>query len=260
MKEIDELVLTMRRLRDPDTGCPWDLEQTFDTIIAYTLEEVYELVAAIESRDWPDVCGELGDLLFHIIYYAQLGDEEQKFDLCRIANDVNNKLIKRHPHVFAGTRYADRQEQKGAWERMKAEERAEKGSDQSLLDGLSKAKPAMATALDIQRRAASVGFDWDNSKAVLAKLEEEIREISECLEGDRDPASVREELGDILFTCVNLSRHVGTDPEMALRYANSKFEQRFRAVERAFEVDGRDLQQASLEDMDAAWEQAKQLL
>ena len=258
---LAELLRVMERLRDPETGCPWDLQQDFRSIVPSTLEECYELAQAIEHRDYPHVAEELGDVLFQVVFYAQLGREQSLFSFEEIVDTLVSKLVRRHPHVFAGgeiegvvtsEQRSTEADIKESWDSIKQQERAAK-SQQGILDDVPVALPALVRAQKLQKRAARVGFDWHESLAVLDKLEEESVELRQALAaGDRVQAE--EELGDLLFTCVNLARHLEVDPEGALRHANTKFERRFRAVERAFD---HDLDGVSLDQMEAAWQRAK---
>lgn len=243
----------MARLRDPEHGCPWDQEQTFETIVPFTVEETYEVIESIEQQDWSGLKGELGDLLFHIVFYSHMAEESGHFDLDGVFQSVNDKLIRRHPHVFAGASVGDAEEQTLAWEKLKAQERAESGSkDDSVLDGIG-ALPGFVKAEKLQRRCARVGFDWTEISDVVAKIDEETEEIREVIAegGDRD--RLQDEIGDLLFACVNLARHANVDPETALRQANRKFESRFRSVERRFRDRGQNLADASLDAMEQEW-------
>ena len=262
MKPIERLLHIMQRLRDPETGCPWDREQTFHTIVPHTLEEAYEVADAIENGDMAEVKDELGDLLFQIVFYAQLGSEQGLFDFDAIASAIADKLERRHPHVFADVTVADADEQTRHWEQLKAEERAAKASTavsdatHSVLDGIARGLPALNIAHKLQKRAAQVGFDWPDEQGVLAKLDEEIAEVKQ--EWGQDQAALQEEIGDLLFTCVNLARHAGVDSETALRQANHKFEQRFRSVESSLARTETPLGKADIATMESAWCKAKQ--
>jgi ATP diphosphatase len=259
---VADLLRIMERLRDPDGGCPWDLKQSFETIVPSTLEECYELAEAIERGDYPHVAEELGDVLFQVIFYAQLGREQGLFDFSTIVNALADKLVRRHPHVFAGGDIEGRVDAdidaegvKVQWEAIKQAERRER-AQHGVLDDVPVALPALPRAQKLQKRAATVGFDWPDSAGVLEKLAEEQRELEAAI-AEGDGAAVEEELGDLLFTCVNLSRHLRCDAESALRRAASKFENRFRAME-AMAAE----RQCSLEDLDATalevlWREAK---
>ena len=260
---LSELLYLMARLRDPSDGCPWDQAQTFKTIAPHTLEECYELIDAIESADVPQVKEELGDLLFQVVFYAQLAGEQQQFDFDQIVDALVEKLIRRHPHVFpAGTlqsrtgKQATATEQvKQQWESSKAQERQQKQLH-TVLDDVPLALPALSRAAKLQKRASQVGFDWSDSEGVLQQLQAEIVELQAARQ-QQSPAQIEEELGDVLFSAVNLARHLKIDPESALRRANRKFERRFRYIEQCLADTGSSPQQASLEQMDALWAQAK---
>ncbi|NOZ37880.1 MAG: nucleoside triphosphate pyrophosphohydrolase [Gammaproteobacteria bacterium] len=255
---IDELLDIMQRLRDPASGCPWDQQQTFQSLIPHTLEEAYEVAEAIEMGAVDELADELGDLLFQVVFYARIAEEEGLFDFARICRTISDKLIRRHPHVFAGEKVASVAEQSEAWERLKAGERAEKSVTEKnrILDGVSSALPALTRALKLQKRAARVGFDWPDIQGVLAKVEEEIAEVEAELEEPVAADRMQHEIGDLLFAVVNLARHTGMDPETSLRQANRRFESRFAHVEDV--LDGADgFAQASLDQMEAAWQDAK---
>ena len=253
---IDRLLAVMRRLRDPERGCPWDIEQTFATIAPYTIEEAYEVADAIEREDWQALPGELGDLLLQVVYYTQMGAEEGRFDFDTVANAIAEKMIERHPHVFGTEGAADSMALKTIWEDRKAAERAARSEDQSVLADVPMGFPALTRALKLQKRAARVGFDWGAAEPILAKVEEEIAELrAAVVEGAL--LSERElELGDLLFTIVNLARHLAIDPETALRATNAKFERRFRSMENKAR-DGRSLPERPLGELEAMWEDAK---
>lgn len=260
MQQTRRLIEVMARLRNPDNGCPWDLRQDFSTICAYTIEEAYEVADAIARRDMVDLRDELGDLLLQVVFHAQMAAEAGLFDFESVARAIVDKLVRRHPHVFAGVEFADDGERAAAWEAIKAQERAEKrggqAADSSLLAGIALGLPALMRAEKLQRAAARGGFDWSDTAPVLAKVREELEEVAEAaVQDDRD--AVAEELGDLLFAAVNLARHLKVDPETALRAANGKFERRFRAVEKALGERGQSAQEATLAQMDALWEQVK---
>lgn len=253
----------MTRLRDPKRGCPWDLQQDFASIAPHTLEECYELVDAIERGDFPQIRDELGDVLFQVIFYAQLGREQERFDFADIVNNIVEKLLRRHPHVFpSGEIQSDDErnniavEQVGVnWERIKQEERASKNQT-GILDDVPVALPALSRAMKLQKRAARVGFDWENWRDVLAKLEEEKHELEEAIAA-ADADSIADEMGDLLFVCVNLARFLKVDPESALRATNRKFERRFGYIERTLNAQGRRFEDITLAEMDALWNEAK---
>jgi ATP diphosphatase len=255
---IDRLLQVMRRLRDPEGGCPWDLEQSFATIAPYTIEEAYEVADAIQREDWAELKGELGDLLLQVVYHAQMAEERDLFDFDAVAHAIADKMIARHPHVFGEETVSGSAALKTLWEDKKAEERAAKGSgDASLLADLPLALPALLRALKLQRRAARVGFDWDAAPPVLAKLKEELAELEAALAGGAPRPVAELELGDLLFTLVNLARHLHLDPEAALRAANVKFERRFRRIEAEAAKQGRRLQDLTLAELDTLWDRAK---
>lgn len=257
MEHLERLLEIMRRLRDPQGGCPWDRRQTFASIVPHTLEEAYEVADAIEGGNFDELREELGDLLFQVVFYAQIAAEEGRFDFADVAAVIGDKLVRRHPHVFDDAEVGSAAAQTEAWERHKAEERAAKaqaaGRELSRLDGVSLALPATVRAAKLQKRAARVGFDWPAAEPVVDKLREEVDELQEALDEGRDEAAA-EELGDLLFTCVNLARKLGRDPESVLRAANRKFETRFRAMEADL---GAALDAADAETLEAAWGRAK---
>jgi ATP diphosphatase len=265
-RDISRLIEIMAQLRTPVTGCPWDLEQNFATIAPYTIEEAYEVADAIARGDLDDLREELGDLLLQVVYHARMAEEQNAFAFGDVVEAITRKMIRRHPHVFADK---DGNIQpagvKSAWERIKAEEKAERAarrpapesSHKSLLSGVKAGQPALVRAMELQRKASTVGFDWNDPRAVLAKIREEADEIEAALDlGDADKLS--EETGDLLFALVNLARHVGADPETALRSTNAKFERRFAYIERALAAQGRTLEAASLDEMDELWNEAKE--
>lgn len=259
MSAIEQLLEIMRRLRDPQGGCPWDRQQTYHSLVPYTLEEAYEVADAIEQDDLAHLPDELGDLLFQIVFYARLGEEQGAFDFEHVAQRICDKLVRRHPHVFADANIASAEEQTHAWEEHKRQEREQKAAhgQAGILDGVSLALPALVRAAKLQRRAARVGFDWQDIAGVLDKVKEELAEIEAELRSNTSTERLAEEVGDLLFSCVNLARHLQVEPEAALRTANLKFEQRFRQMEKSLEIVG-GVDQASLEQMDAAWEAIKQ--
>jgi ATP diphosphatase len=264
-RDISSLIEIMAALRTPVTGCPWDLEQNFATIAPYTIEEAYEVAEAISRGDFDDLREELGDLLLQVVYHAQMAEEQNAFAFGDVVEAITRKLIRRHPHVFADK---DGNIQpagvKSAWERIKAEEKAERAArrppeeagPKSLLASVKAGQPALTRAMELQRKASTVGFDWNDPRAVLHKIREEADEIEAALDrGDADELAA--ETGDLLFALVNLARHVGADPESALRGTNAKFERRFAYIERALAARGRSLEGASLGEMDALWNEAK---
>jgi MazG family protein len=258
---LGRLLEIMARLRDPEGGCPWDVEQTFRTIAPYTIEEAYEVAEAIEQGDMAALKDELGDLLLQVVFHARMAEETEAFDFEDVAEFIGDKMIRRHPHVFGEEKVASVAAQSASWEAFKAEERAAKasadGGTPSALDGVTVGLPALARALKLQKRAARVGFDWPEAVQVFDKLDEELLEIKEEIESGSDPRRVEDEIGDLLFVVVNLARHLHVDPESALRHANGKFERRFRAMEQALAADEQPLEQRTLEEMEAAWQAVK---
>ena len=259
---IENLLAIMARLRDPMEGCPWDKEQSFPTIAPYTIEEAYEVADAINRGDMAALKDELGDLLFQVVFYAQMAREEKTFDFADIVNAICDKMVRRHPHVFGDADIRTEPEQRKAWETQKAAERAtagEVGAQPSALDGVAQALPALMRAEKLQRRAASVGFDWPDKAPVFDKINEELAEIQNAIAEGNDPGRLRDEVGDLLFASVNLARHLGIDPEVALRQGNDKFERRFRTVEvRLHDVDKR-AENCALDELEDHWVQAKLL-
>ena len=264
-RDISGLLDIMAKLRTPVTGCPWDLEQNFSTIAPYTIEEAYEVADAIARGDLPDLCDELGDLLLQVVFHARMAEEQGAFAFADVVEAITRKMIRRHPHVFADHNgKLTPSEVKGAWERIKAEEKAERiarrppeqASQTSLLSTVKAGQPALKRAMELQRKASTVGFDWNDPRAVLRKIREEACEIEQALDRN-DAHELAAETGDLLFAVVNLARHVGADPDMALRGANAKFERRFGYIERTLEQQGRSLEGSSLAEMDALWNEAK---
>ncbi|MBP7000220.1 nucleoside triphosphate pyrophosphohydrolase [Amaricoccus sp.] len=254
---LPRLVAIMARLRDPERGCPWDLEQDFATIAPYTIEEAYEVADAIERGAMGELRDELGDLLLQVVYHAQMAREAGHFGFDDVARGVSDKMIRRHPHVFgAESRDKSAAEQTRDWEAIKAAERAARPVRPSALDGVAMGLPALLRAVKLQNRAARVGFDWPDAGAVLDKIAEETAELVEARDAG-DAGKVAEEFGDLLFVMANLARHLGVDPEAALRAANAKFTRRFHAIEAALACDGRGPEQSDLAEMDALWNAAK---
>jgi nucleoside triphosphate diphosphatase len=255
---IERLLWVMARLRDPEGGCPWDLEQDFASIAPYTIEEAYEVADAIERQDFHDLEGELGDLLLQVVYHAQMAKEAGRFDFEAVALRIAEKMIRRHPHVFGGAAIESAAAQSLAWEEAKAAERQQKeGRDASILADLPLGLPALTRSAKLQRRAARVGFDWPEVAPVFEKLEEELAEVRAELAVGESHERLADEIGDLLFAAANLARHLGVDGEAALRQANQKFERRFRAIETALRAAGRNLEDASLEEMETLWQAAK---
>src|SRR3989338_2629549 len=261
MYQLDDLLHLMARLRDPQHGCPWDLKQNYATIVPHTIEEAYEVADAIERGDFDHLPGELGDLLFQVVYYSQLAREEGRFEFAQVVDAITTKLIRRHPHVFPdGDLYGavdvaklEDAAVKQRWEEIKAEERAEKAAapeQLSLLDDVPAALPSLSRAIKLQKRAAQVGFDWPEALPVVDKVREELGEVLEA---------ISEEIGDLLFVVSNLARHLKVDPETALRAANAKFERRFRFIEQALREAGRTMEDCALDELDALWGEAKKL-
>ena len=257
-RPIDQLLAVMARLRDPERGCAWDLEQSFATIAPYTVEEAYEVADAIERGDTADLRDELGDLLLQVVFHARMAEEAGLFAFDDVAQAITDKMVRRHPHLFGNGEVRTSAEQTRAWEAIKAEERAAKaaGRKPSLLDDVPAGLPAMTRAVQLTRRAAGVGFDWPGPLEVLDKLREELAELeAEIDSGDREAA--REELGDLLFVCANLARKLDVDPEASLRAANAKFARRFSFIEAELARLGRSPAQSSLTEMEALWTDAK---
>jgi len=253
---IERLLEIMRRLRDPDTGCPWDIKQTFTPIASYTIEEAYEVADAVERSDWNDLEGELGDLLLQSVYHATIGEEAGYFTFQTIITNISNKMIARHPHVFGSeSREKSVEQQIDDWENIKAEERSTK-KHIGVLDGIASNLPALTRALKLQKRAARVGFDWPNTDHVLAKISEESAELIEARE-TLNKDNMIDEMGDLLFVIANLSRHLNIDPEEALRRTNAKFVRRFNSIEYALSQMGKKPEDSTLEEMDDLWNDAK---
>ena len=251
---IERLLYIMRRLRDPDTGCPWDIEQSFSSIAPYTIEEAYEVADAIARGDMADLKGELGDLLLQTVYHTAIGEEEGLFTFHTVADAISDKMVARHPHVFGDqSRDKTAEQQTIDWETIKATERAQ--ADQTrTLDGVALGLPALTRAVKLQKRAARVGFDWPDVEQVLDKIREEIDELKAA----ESAAHRHEEFGDVMFVMANLARHLNIDPEQALRDANQKFMRRFNGIEDKLQQDGRTPPQSDLAEMDALWEAVKQ--
>src|SRR3569833_1607291 len=259
MASIQQLLDIMATLRDPERGCPWDREQSFATVAPHTIEEAYEVADAIARGDMNELRDELGDLLFQVVFYAQMAKEAGQFDFATVVAAICEKITRRHPHVFGEARVRDAAEQSEQWERHKAAERVAKAGDgpHSVFDGVSRTLPALTRAVKLQRRAARVGFDWENLEQVLAKLEEEIAELRAEMASGSDPARMRHEIGDLLLVCSNIARYADVDPESALREANGRFERRFRRIEERLAEQGRTPAQATLAEMEKLWQQAK---
>ena len=267
-RDINQLIEIMAALRTPVTGCPWDVKQSFASIAPFTIEEAYEVVDAIERNDMHDLPDELGDLLLQVVFHARMAEEAGLFDFGGVVEAINTKLIRRHPHVFADARDLSPAEVKKLWGRIKAQEKADRREARAAsgapldettgaLAGVPLALPALTRAVKLQEKAGKVGFDWNDPRAVLAKLKEETAEIEEALASD-DADGVRGEVGDLLFVVANLARHLDVDPESALRATNAKFERRFAHIERSLSEQGRGPRDATLDEMDALWDEAKQ--
>lgn len=256
-QDIQALLELMERLRDPQSGCPWDLEQDFDSLIPYTLEEAYEVADAIQRRQFKELQGELGDLLFQVVFYAQLAREAGLFDFGQVVEGIVDKMTRRHPHVFGADVVHNAEEQSRAWEALKDEERAAGQPERaSVLDGVAMALPALTRAAKLQRRAARHGFDWPDIGPVWDKINEEIQELRQEVQAS-DRERQEDELGDLLFSCVNLARHLELDPEQALRRASQKFQNRLQAVEAALHEQGQSLKDTESTQLEGLWEQIK---
>lgn len=250
---INRLLAVMARLRDPDTGCPWDVQQNFATIAPYTIEEAYEVADAIERNDMAALRDELGDLLLQVVFHARMAEEAKEFDFDAVADAISEKMVRRHPHVFGDTSFDDDEAQRTAWEDGKAAERTAKGEDASALSGVPLAHPALVRAEKIGKRAARVGFDWPDAAAVKAKVREELEELDDA----RGKDAIEEELGDLLFAVAQLGRKLKLDPETALRRATTKFERRFHHIEATLAADKRTPQDAAMDELESLWHAAK---
>ncbi|MCC3306058.1 nucleoside triphosphate pyrophosphohydrolase [Sneathiella sp. HT1-7] len=258
---IDQLLDIMSKLRNPDGGCPWDLEQNFETIAPHTIEEAYEVAEAIAKNDMTELKDELGDLMFQVVFYAQMAKEAGDFDFNDVIAAISEKMIRRHPHVFGNADIATAEAQTTAWEETKAQERAEKGKNSnkapSALDGVAKALPALTRAVKLQKRAARVGFDWPSIAPVFDKIEEELGELRTEIDTNGGHDRIAEEYGDLLFVLANLGRHLDLEPETVLRAANRKFIRRFQFVEQRIENKGKILEECSLEELDSVWNEIR---
>ena len=262
MQSIEKLIDIMRALRDPKSGCPWDLEQDFQSLIPYTLEESYEVADAIERNDFDDIKSELGDLLFQIVFYSQLAKEQEAFEFKDVAQAISDKLIRRHPHVFADAIVKDAAEQTKEWEKIKQKEREEKAegnsSHLSILDDVSRTLPSLMRSEKLQKRAAKEGFDWPSINDVMVKVREEVSEVQQELDAKtQDKEKIEDEIGDLFFSCINLSRHAGLDAEQCVRKANLKFERRFRELEKTANNKGMQVNEINTDDLEKLWQEVK---
>ncbi len=259
---IETLLNIMAQLRNPADGCPWDLDQDFRSVAPFTVEEAYEVADAIEQQQWQELPQELGDLLFQVVFHAQMGKEAGLFDFQQVLESICNKMIRRHPHVFGEQQFADAEEVLVNWEAEKNKERAEKGEQNpSILDSVTLGLPALKRAAKLQKKAARVGFDWPQPEPIFDKIAEELDEVQQELQAEpRNQLALESEIGDLLFAVVNLARHYQVDPEQALRTSNQKFCDRFAFIEQQLAKQGITPEQASLEQMDELWELAKQAL
>jgi nucleoside triphosphate diphosphatase len=263
LPDIQRLIEIMAALRTPGSGCPWDLEQTFRTIVPYTIEEAYEVADAVERDDLQDLKEELGDLLLQVVFHARMAEEAGAFAFGDVVQAITAKLIRRHPHVFGDARDLSPEEVKALWDTIKAKEKADRARTRGdavtvagLLDGVPRSLPALARAEKLTRRAATVGFDWPDTAQVVDKIHEELAEVAEAAAGG-EAERIEDEIGDLLFAAANLARHYRVDPETALRRANAKFERRFHAIERGLAEQGRSTAEADLEEMERLWAEAK---
>ncbi|RYV01938.1 nucleoside triphosphate pyrophosphohydrolase [Shewanella sp. OPT22] len=254
-EKIEQLLSVMSQLRNPKSGCPWDIKQTYASIVPFTLEEAYEVADTIERESWDELPDELGDLLFQVVFYCQIAKEEGRFEFDDVVQRIHDKLIRRHPHVFEDAKLQGSEQ--ANWEKLKFAERKQKSQD-SVLDDIPIALPALSRAHKIQKRAASIGFDWDNINDVSAKVTEELQEVMEEVEQPSvDKERLKDELGDLFFSVVNLARHLEVEPEEAVRQANHKFETRFRQVELAVKQDNKVMSDLNIEQLDSYWDSVK---
>jgi len=254
---LEKLKKITQQLRDPITGCPWDIEQTFDSIAYCSIEEAYEVVEAIEEKDYEQLKSELGDLLFQVIFHSEIANEKNLFNFDDIVESISTKLISRHPHVFGDEKINDAKTQTDQWEKKKLEEIKLAGGHKSILDGIGKNQTALNTAFKIGKRARSVGFDWNDTDGVVLKIREELSELTEAMDA-KNQSAIEEEMGDLLFTMVSLSRHLSKNPETALRKATNKFEKRFKLMEKKLEQKNKEFSELSFDDMNTLWNQVKQ--
>ena len=263
MQSIEKLIEIMRALRDPKSGCPWDLEQDFLSLIPYTLEEAYEVADAIERGDIDDIKNELGDLLFQIIFYSQLAKEKNAFDFNDVAQAISDKLTRRHPHVFADAKVSNAAEQTREWEKIKQQERQAKADNRavqlSILDDVSRTLPSLMRSEKLQKRAAKEGFDWPHINDVMAKVREELDEVQHELDTEvQNKEKIEDEIGDLFFSCINLSRHAGLGAEQCVRKANLKFERRFRALENLAKSREQQINNMTVDELEGLWQEIKQ--
>ncbi len=259
-RDIKPLLQIMASLRDPDSGCPWDIKQDFSTIAPYTIEEAYEVADAIQRDNMEELRDELGDLLLQVVFHARMAEEAGHFVFGDVVDAICDKMTRRHPHVFGDETITNSDAQTHAWEKHKERERSQKiqhSEPRNILDDIARGLPPLKRAEKLQRRAARVGFDWPDIKGVVEKLEEEIYELKTVVQNAQDTQRIQDELGDLLFTCVNLARHTGIDPETALAGANSRFEQRFTLIEQVLSQQGKHLENVSLKEMNALWDEIK---
>ena len=257
VEHLQNIITIMAKLRDPETGCPWDVKQNFSSIAPYTIEEAYEVADAIESGDRETLCDELGDLLLQVVFHARIAEEEGSFTLADVAKSISDKMINRHPHVFGEGKTPKVNEQRQLWEDIKKAERAAKGQN-GVLAGIPVGMPPMQRALKLQKRAASVGFDWPDTAQIIEKMYEEAAELTAELEAKpQNKQRLIDEVGDLLFVAVNLARKAGVDPETALIGCNKKFEERFNYIEQKHDLDGKLISESTLEDMEKLWQDAK---
>jgi len=257
LPHMSALLDVMAKLRDPVCGCPWDIEQSFQTIAPYTIEEAYEVADAIDRQDMPALREELGDLLLQVVFHSQMAKDLDLFEFEDVAQSIASKMIERHPHVFGETKFDSVEEQKAHWESLKQQEREQKSSQAvSAVDGVALALPALTRAEKIQKRASRVGFDWDDLTPVLDKLDEELNELWQAA-ASKDADAIEDELGDLLFSVTNVARHMKVDPEQALKKATAKFEKRFKSVEMALKAEGKEMSETSADTLDQYWRRSK---
>ena len=263
MQDLQNLLKIMADLRDPENGCPWDVKQTFESIAAYTVEEAYEVADAIERKDMVELKNELGDLLFQVVFHAQMASENKQFNFTDVVEAINDKLVRRHPHVFGDDKTRDEAKLYSDWEKHKKKERAQKTvsgkKHVGYLDGIASSMPALRWSEKLQKRAAHHGFDWDSVAPVFDKLNEEIGELKAEIVRQDNQQRITDEMGDILFASVNLSRHLGVNPEQALRDSNRKFIARFEIVEQLLEQDGKAMEDCSVAELEEYWQKAKKI-